>query len=149
MSVAAVSTLAIVSHSDQPRAREAWAENDYFVTRDGVEFAGIHLLVDLWGAERLDDLALAETTLREAVDAVGATLLHIHLHHFTPNGGISGVAVLAESHISIHTWPERGYAALDIFVCGGCDATAAVPVLERAWQPNRIEVSEHWRGQVR
>jgi S-adenosylmethionine decarboxylase proenzyme len=46
----------------------------------------------------------------------GATLLHIHLHHFEPNGGVSGVAVLAESHISIHSWPKRGYAALDIFM---------------------------------
>ena len=52
------------------------------------------------------------------MEAAGATLLHIHLHHFTPNGGVSGVAVLAESHISIHSWPEYGYAALDVFMCG-------------------------------
>jgi S-adenosylmethionine decarboxylase len=51
------------------------------------------------------------------VDAAQATLLHIHVHHFQPNG-ISGVAVLAESHISIHTWPEVGYAAMDVFMCG-------------------------------
>jgi len=59
-----------------------------------------------------------EATLREAVLQAGATLLHIHLHHFTPNGGISGVAVLAESHISVHTWPERNFAAFDVFMCG-------------------------------
>jgi S-adenosylmethionine decarboxylase len=65
--------------------------------------------------EGLDDIDLIETTLRRCVDAAGATLLHIHLHHFQPNG-VSGVAVLAVSHISIHTWPEVGYAALDLFM---------------------------------
>ncbi len=122
------------------------AGNDYFVIRDGLEFAGTHLLIDLWGARRLRDLALAEATLREAAEAVGATLLHVHVHRFTPNGGVSGVAVLAESHISIHTWPERGYAALDIFVCGACDAHAAIAVLRRAWSPDRVELTEQRRG---
>lgn len=121
-------------------------ENGFIVARDGLQYAGTHLLVDLWGARRLDDIALAEATLREAVEAVGATLLHVHLHHFTPNGGVSGVAVLAESHISLHTWPERGYVALDIFVCGECDPYAAIPVLRRAWSPERVQLSECKRG---
>ena len=68
---------------------------DHFVQKDGMLFAGTHLIIDLWGASRLDELDHIEATLREAVDAAGATLLHIHLHHFTPNGGVSGVAVLA------------------------------------------------------
>ncbi len=76
----------------------------------------------------------------------GATLLHIHLHHFTPNGGVSGVAVLAESHISIHTWPERDYAALDVFMCGDSQPEKAIPVLERAFEPDTVEVGEHLRG---
>jgi S-adenosylmethionine decarboxylase len=86
---------------------------DYFIERDGVRFAGTHLLIDLFGAKRLDDLKHIKETLKRCVEVAGATLLHIHLHHFTPNGGVSGVAVLAESHISIHSWPEVGYAALD------------------------------------
>jgi S-adenosylmethionine decarboxylase len=94
------------------------AAADHFVERDGVRFAGTHLIVDLWQARRLDDLAGVERMLREAARNCGATLLNLDLHRFTPNGGISGVAVLAESHISIHTWPERGYAAIDIFMCG-------------------------------
>ena len=57
------------------------------------------------------------TVRRECIRAAGATLLHIHLHHFTPNNGVSGVAVLAESHISVHTWPESGFAAFDVFMC--------------------------------
>ena len=121
---------------------------DHFVQRDGVEFAGTHLIIDLWDAETLDDLELMETTLRRCVEAAGATLLHIHLHHFTPNGGISGVAVLAESHISVHTWPERDYAAFDIFMCGDAAPEKAIPVLEAAFRPGRSDISEHLRGRV-
>ncbi len=125
---------------------DARAADGRFRARGNLRFAGRHLLIDLWGARRLDDLALAEATLREAVAAVGATLLHIHVHHFTPNHGVSGVAVLAESHISIHTWPEAGYAALDVFVCGDCDPYEAIPVLRRAWTPERVQLTEHIRG---
>jgi S-adenosylmethionine decarboxylase len=119
---------------------------DFFVERDGERFAGVHLIVDLKGASRLDDIAHIEATLRECVDAANASLLHIHLHHFTPNGGVSGVAVLAESHISIHTWPEADYAALDVFMCGDARPHDAVPVLERAFRPSATEVREIRRG---
>ena len=81
----------------------------------GSVFAGTHLILDFWGAKYLDNLQRMESALRECVEKCRATLLHIHLHHFTPNGGISGIAVLAESHISVHTWPERDFAAFDIF----------------------------------
>lgn len=121
---------------------------DHFVTRHGRTFAGTHLIIDLWGAGRLDDLEHIRCALIEAVTAAGATLLHIHLHHFTPNGGVSGVAVLAESHISIHTWPERSYAALDIFMCGGAEPERSVPVLERAFAPEQIRVDTVYRGEV-
>ncbi len=121
---------------------------DHFITRDGRVFAGTHLLIELWGASRLDELEHVENTLRDCVTAAKATLLHIHLHHFTPNGGISGVAVLAESHISIHSWPERGYAALDVFMCGDSRPEVAVPVLEQAFSPDRTEVSTFYRGEI-
>ena len=122
-------------------------DKDFFVVRDGVRFAGTHLIIDVYGGSFLDDLKLVEDALRKAVDAAGATLLHIHLHHFTPNGGISGVAVLAESHISIHTWPESGYAALDVFMCGEANPHATIEILRDAFAPERIAVEEHLRGQ--
>ena len=122
--------------------------DDHFVVRNGVRCAGAHLIIDVYQANRLDDLDHIETTLRRCVDAAGATLLHIHLHHFEPNGGVSGVAVLAESHISIHSWPEHGYAALDIFMCGNANPDACVPVLRDAFSPRKIAVSEHLRGQA-
>ncbi len=124
------------------------APKDYFIERNGARYAGTHLIVDMWGAERLDDLAHVEATLRDAVTAAKATLLHIHLHHFTPNQGISGVAVLAESHISIHTWPENGYAALDVFMCGGAEPQATIEVLRQAFKPDRLAVKEILRGRA-
>lgn len=132
---------------EKTNAASVEARDDHFVLKNGVRCAGAHLIVDLYQAERLDDIAHIEETLRACVDAAGATLLHIHLHHFEPNGGVSGVAVLAESHISIHSWPEHGYAALDIFMCGDADPDACVPVLREAFAPEKIAVSELLRGQ--
>jgi len=124
--------------NDQPQ--------DHFVTRDGIEFAGTHLILDLWDANHLDNLERMEQAMRDCVEACGATLLHIHLHHFTPNGGISGVAVLAESHISVHTWPERNFAAFDIFMCGVAEPEKAMPVLKKAFTPKRMTLVEELRG---
>jgi S-adenosylmethionine decarboxylase len=119
---------------------------DHYAVRNGVRCAGVHLIIDLHGAQRLDDIAHIETTLHRCVEASGATLLHIHLHRFHPNG-VSGVAVLAESHISIHTWPDSGYAALDVFMCGSANPDKCIPVLRRAFSAKRVGVSELLRGQ--
>ena len=119
---------------------------DHFAVRKGVRCAGVHLIVDLHGAKRLNDIDHIEETLRRCVEASRATLLHIHLHHFQPSG-VSGVAVLAESHISIHTWPEAGYAALDIFMCGSAEPDNCIPVLRDAFAAKRIDVNEILRGQ--
>jgi S-adenosylmethionine decarboxylase len=118
---------------------------DHFALRKGVRCAGVHLIIDLHGAQRLDDIEHIEATLRRCVAAARATLLHIHLHHFQPNG-VSGVAVLAESHISIHTWPDAGFAALDVFMCGAADPDACIPVLREAFSANRVGVNEILRG---
>ena len=120
--------------------------DDHFAVRNGVRCAGVHLIIDLHEAEGLNDIDLIEQTLRRCVDAARATLLHIHLHHFQPSG-VSGVAVLAESHISIHTWPDAGYAALDVFMCGQANPDACIPVLREAFQAKRVEVNEILRGQ--
>jgi S-adenosylmethionine decarboxylase len=119
---------------------------DYFIQRNGLRYAGSHLIIDLWDARHLDDVGVVEVALRRAVRAAGARLVHLHLHAFTPNGGISGVAVLAESHISIHTWPERGYAAVDVFMCGAAEPHKVVPILKHAFAAGRIAICEHMRG---
>ena len=128
------------------RNAAADSQQDYFIERNGLRYAGSHLIIDLWDAEHLDDPGVIELALRRSVRAAGATLLHLHLHEFSPNGGISGVAVLAESHISIHTWPERGYAALDVFMCGAAEPHKVVPILRHAFRPGRMAISEHMRG---
>ena len=128
-----------ISNSDQ--------RYDHFITRGDQRWAGTHLLIDLYEAEGLDDLDRMEDTMRRCIEASRATLLHIHLHHFTPNDGISGVAVLAESHISVHTWPEAGYAAFDAFMCGDTDPHACIDILGRAFKAGRVSVREQRRGE--
>jgi S-adenosylmethionine decarboxylase len=134
--------LAVVDFDRQDQAK------DFYVSRDGLQYAGMHLLIDLVGASNLDNLDVVEAALTAGARAAGATILHCHLHHFQPNGGISGVLVLAESHITIHTWPERNFAALDIFMCGACDPYKAIPHLKAAFTPDNVLISETKRGLV-
>jgi S-adenosylmethionine decarboxylase len=122
--------------------------HDHLILRDGVAYAGTHLIIDLWGASHLDEIPRMEKAFIDCVNECGATLLHIHMHHFTPNGGVSGVAVLAESHISVHTWPERDYAAFDVFMCGDAKPELAISILQKAFSPSRIEVGENLRGRM-
>ncbi|MEM8665800.1 MAG: adenosylmethionine decarboxylase [Pseudomonadota bacterium] len=122
------------------------SDGEHMMLRQGVLCAGAHLIVDVYGGTKLDDIDFIDQTLRRCVEVAGATLLLIHLHHFSENSGVSGVAVLAESHISIHSWPEHAYAALDIFMCGDTAPEACIEVLREAFQPERIAVSEILRG---
>lgn len=119
---------------------------DHVVRRGAAVWAGTHLIIDIHGGDRLDDEGHLRATLLDCVTACGATLLHLHSHRFTPQG-ITGVAVLAESHMSFHTWPELGYAAFDVFLCGAADPWRAVGVLEAAFAPGRVEVRELRRGE--
>jgi S-adenosylmethionine decarboxylase len=123
-------------------------QKDHFINKNGLSYAGSHLIIDLWEAEGLAERERIEAALIDAVTEAGATLLHIHLHKFEDGGGISGVAVLAESHISVHTWPEKGYAAFDVFMCGDAQPRKALEVFKRAFAPGRIVVGEHKRGVV-
>jgi S-adenosylmethionine decarboxylase len=147
----ALSPLGMVSDNPSEIHTEsggAEAQKDYFVEKDGVKFAGTHLLLDLWGARNLRDPELIDRALRDSAEAANATILHSHFHHFGPDGGVSGVVVLAESHISIHTWPERDFAAVDIFMCGSCDPYRSLPVLKQTFRPKSILLSEQRRGLI-
>src|SRR5579875_3224666 len=134
--------------SDNQVVGSGEGQKDYFQEKDGERFAGMHLLLDLWGARNLSDPEAIGRALAEAAQAADATLLHSHFHHFSPEGGVSGVIVLAESHISIHTWPERDFAAIDIFMCGSCDPYRSLPILKHAFRPASIQLSEQRRGLI-
>ena len=92
-------------------------------------------------------MAYVEKTLKRCVQAAGATLLHVHLHNTAPSGGVTGVAVLAESHISVHSWPEAGYAAFDVFMSGSARPEACIDVLREAFGATDVVVKEHRRGE--
>lgn len=118
----------------------------YYSQRDGAHYAGVHLLVDLHGAQRLDDPAHVGQVLVQAARDAGCTILHQHFHHFGAGTGVTGVVLLAESHISIHTWPETGYAAVDVFMCGRCNPHDALSALREGFAAKEVQVQEFRRG---
>lgn len=103
-------------------------------------FAGQHLLAELYGvpAARLDDPGLLEGALREGVRRSGATLLNLESHRFTPHG-VTVLALLAESHASLHSYPEAGALFFDAFTCGSCDPGAILAAVVAALEPQRCE----------
>lgn len=122
------------------------ARDDHFIRDENGVFAGTHLIIEVVQGEGLDDEARIASAFRDIVTTCGATLLHIHTHKFSPQG-VSGVAVLAESHISVHTWPEIGYGAFDVFMCGDAQPWRAVDVLARAFNTADVRVRQLRRGE--
>jgi S-adenosylmethionine decarboxylase len=109
---------------------------------------GTHLLADLHGvgADLLQDGIALEALLRRAAEVAGARVLYSHFHSFGAGDGVTGVVLLAESHISIHTWPESGLAAADIFMCGLADPGRALKVLIDGLAPAHQSVHILARG---
>jgi len=118
---------------------------DYFVDEGSVIFAGTHLLVDIWDALNLSDPETIEKSLVRAAEGARATVLHGYFHSFGSGLGVSGVLLLAESHISIHTWPERKFASIDIFMCGKCDPYDTLPEIKKTFS-NNIIITASKRG---
>jgi S-adenosylmethionine decarboxylase len=128
---------------NQPEMKSPWPDLEF---KNPDERVGMHVILDFFGARRLDDSRYIEALLRQCVDAAGASLLHLYIHCFTPTGGVSGVAVLAESHISVHSWPERGYVALDVFMCGQANYARVVEILRDAFRPREVKITHVVRG---
>jgi S-adenosylmethionine decarboxylase len=105
------------------------------------------LLVDLYGCQAdLDDEKLLQRVLEEAAEKAGSTVVNRLVHRFHPVG-VSIFLILAETHISIQTWPEHGYAAVDIFVCGeGKNPSAAWEVIRERLEPKSHEVKKITRS---
>ncbi len=101
---------------------------------------GRHILIESFGDHARLDAPALRRLLRRAARAGGANVLSCHMHGFGDQGGVTGVALLAESHITVHTWPERSYAAFDIFMCGACNADKAADTIARAAPDARLSV---------
>jgi S-adenosylmethionine decarboxylase len=104
------------------------------------------LILELWGCRNLNSVETVRQALLDVVDQCGLTLLDLNVYPFTPIG-VTGVAVVTESHVMIHTWPEHGYAAVDIFTCGDvANPDRALPLLKAHFGPERIQIMEMNRG---
>lgn len=112
-----------------------------------MEHLGRHVIIELWGCnDGINDAVRVKQAMLAAVKAANATLLNINVHTFSPHG-VTGVAVLSESHLSVHSWPEFGYLAADVFTCGETTRpAAAVDVFRDFFQPNRVELHTLKRG---
>jgi S-adenosylmethionine decarboxylase len=95
---------------------------------------GRHVILECWtsiGNPTLTTVEIIQSALENAAKVVGATVLGSNFHHFGDGFGVTGVVMLSESHMSIHTWPEDGYCAIDVFMCGECDPRNSVgPIIK-------------------
>ena len=119
---------------------------DHFIVENNLVFAGIHIIIDLWECNFVNKIIPLRKMIKEAVKLSKANILHLHMHRFGKEQGISGVAVLAESHISVHTWPERKYIAFDIFMCGDTYPELASEYLIKTLKPKRKKIEIIKRG---
>ncbi|NPB07051.1 MAG: S-adenosylmethionine decarboxylase [Aquificae bacterium] len=111
---------------------------------------GLHILADLYGvsADKIDRVEDIRELLEGAVEFANLTKISSHYHQFQPHGA-TGVVLLAESHISIHTWPEHGIATVDVYTCGDPQkAYRAMEFIVSKLQPKRVEEQVHERGFV-
>jgi S-adenosylmethionine decarboxylase len=108
---------------------------------------GTHIMVDMWELpyEFLNDPDAIKKIILEAVEAGNATLIDCSMYKFEPQG-VTGVATIAESHISMHSWPENNYLAMDFFFCNCDGAITAWEYVKRKINPNKFRVQEFARG---
>jgi S-adenosylmethionine decarboxylase len=136
---------------DNPTAFEAWLGKDEegLPTRPGEESSlGSHLLVELYDCDgtQLEREDVVGRAMRDAAEMSNATTVAESFHEFKPYG-VSGAVIIQESHYTIHTWPEHGYAAVDLFYCGGpIRVHRAVQVLRERFKPGRIKFLVVRRG---
>ena len=108
----------------------------------------MHLIAEFYGCDGLEDHALIRQALLAVAKASGATILDQRYHEFIPQG-LTSYVLLKESHISIHTWPEHGYAAVDVFTCGeNMKPELALDYLERELNPTRLIIKKISRGRL-
>ncbi|NOT72724.1 MAG: adenosylmethionine decarboxylase [Hyphomicrobium sp.] len=108
--------------------------------------AGYHVIIDLYGAKRLDDVKHIERTLKRCADVSGIRLAHVHLLRAAADGDVSGAAVLDDGHISVQARSETGFAAFDVFMGGVAKPQRCVEVLREAFSARDVSVKILQRG---
>lgn len=109
---------------------------------------GTHLIADFFGSENDDSILYIKKALKEAIEKAGATLLLIKTHKFYPQG-VSAFALIAESHVSIYSWPEFEYMAIDVFSSGQkINLPKIIEVLEKKFKPTKVKVKKLKRGEM-
>lgn len=111
---------------------------------------GKHIILEMWGCckDTIDNVEMVKEILVKAAESVKATLVDVVCHRFSPYG-VTGVAILAESHIAVHTWPEHGYAAADIFICGSAiNPRNAASYMTEAFYAKETSLLELKRGDL-
>ncbi len=109
------------------------------------EITGRHLLIEIIGSSLLNDKELVENFFRSLAECYGLGILALKVHQFEPYG-LSGLLVMPESHVAIHTWPEYGYAALDILVGSRWDPRGSIALIHTYFQAKEVKFVELERG---
>lgn len=113
-----------------------------------MKYAGTHIIADFWQGKDIAAPRELKRILLQAAEEAQNTPLQVSIHTFSPRG-ITGVVLLAESHIAIHTWPEIEYVAIDIFTCGqGANAKKALAYLRKELNPQKVAVKAMQRGKM-
>jgi len=113
------------------------------------KYAGIHLIAEFWYGKIIEDPKRIKKILVEAVKRAKNIPLEVTIHKFSPQG-ITGVVLLAESHIALHSWSEFNYLAIDIFTCGErAMPYKAIDYLKKIFKPKKVEIKEIKRGIIK
>ncbi|MFA9457175.1 adenosylmethionine decarboxylase [Halalkalibacter sp. APA_J-10(15)] len=108
---------------------------------------GRHVIAELWGCDehKLNNMSFIEQVFVDAALKAGAEVREVAFHKFAPHG-VSGVVIISESHLTIHSFPEHGYASIDVYTCGDLDPTVASNFIADSLQASTSEVIEVPRG---
>ena len=117
----------------------------FYIKAEGKKYAGVHILLDMWYQSE-PSIDTVKIFIEKVLQLSGSKMIEIMSHEFNAHGGISVLALLSQSHISFHSWPEYKYAAIDIFLCGDILYDELSAIIEKVFLPQRIEISLHNRG---
>ncbi|MDP1538848.1 MAG: adenosylmethionine decarboxylase [bacterium] len=134
--------------NSRARRSRAKGKEESLISSNKQKYAGIHLIAEFWNGKIIEDPKEIKKILAEAVKKAKSAPLEIAIHKFSPQG-LTGVVLLEESHIAIHTWPEINYVAIDIFTCGEkAMPRRALEYLKKTFKPKKIEIKELKRGKL-